>query len=135
MWVSILTATPIALVNTPYYKFDINLDNYTTIINFDGDVPTRKFRIMTWLRSGFHEVYPLMNLDYEITMSYPLINGSDGALAGLHILAYSLMDAKNYKLDKISSSGQFILRNSFYHLTYISTVINTSIACIILDYF
>jgi hypothetical protein len=68
-------------------------------------------------------------------MSYPLINGSDGAQAGLHIQAYSLMDPQNYKLDKTSSTGQFILRNSFNHLTYISTILNTTIACLIIDYF
>ncbi len=130
-----MTATPIALVNTPYFKFDINLDNYTTIINFDGIVPTRKFRIMTWLKSGYHEVSPTMNLDYEIIMSFTPGNGIQAGLAGLNIQAYSLTDSKNYRLDKVSDTGQFILRNSFYHLTYISTVLNTNIACLIFDYF
>jgi hypothetical protein len=71
---SFLTATPIAIVNTPYFKYDINLNNYTTIINFDDIIPTRKFRIMTWLKSGYHEVSPTSNLDYEIIMSNPQSN-------------------------------------------------------------
>ena len=133
---SFVTATPIAIVSTPYFKYDINLNNYTTTINFDGLVPTRKFRIMTWLKSGYHEVSPTSNLDYEIIMSNPASAGAGGlGSAGLNIQAYSLSDAKNYKLDKTSSTGQFILRNSFNYLSYVSTVQNTNIACLIIDYF
>ena len=90
---------------------------------------------MTWLKSGYHEVSPTINLDYEIIMSNPPINGNNGGLAGLNIQAYSLMDAKNYKLDKVSSTGHFILRNSFNYLSYVSTVQNSNIACLIIDYF
>ena len=132
---SFLTSTPIAIVNTPYFKYDINLNNYTTIVNFDGIIPTRKFRIMTWLKSGYFEISPTMNLDYEIIMANPTYNGTGGGHSGLNIQAYSLTDAKNYKLDKTLSTGQFILRNSFNHLSYISTVIDTNIACLIIDYF
>ncbi len=71
---SFQTSTPIAPVNTPYYQFDIKLNNYTNIINFNSNVPTRKFRIMTWLKSGYHEVSPLSTLDYEIIMSFTPIN-------------------------------------------------------------
>ena len=90
---------------------------------------------MTWLKSGYHEVSPTMNLDYEIIMSNPTNNGTNGGQAGLNIQAYSLSDSKNYRLDKTSSTGQFILRNSFDYLSYVSTVIDTSIACLIIDYF
>ena len=77
-----------------------------------------------------------MNLDYEIIMSNPASPGSGGVgSAGLNIQAYSLSDSKNYKLDKTSSTGQFILRNSFNYLSYVSTVQNTNIACLIIDYF
>ena len=65
---------------------------------------------MTWLKSGYHEVSPTSNLDYEIIMSNPPGNATNGGLAGLNIQAYSLVDSKNYRLDKISSTGQFILR-------------------------
>ena len=132
---SFLTATPIAIVNTPYFKYDIDLDKYTTIINFDNLVPTRKFRIMTWIKSGYHEVSPMSNLDYEIVMSNPGTNGSNGGKAGLNIQAYSHTDTQNYKLDKTAATGQFILRNSFDYLSYVSTVLNTNIACLIIDYF
>lgn len=131
---SFITATPIAIVSTPYYKYDINLNNYTTIVNFDGVVPTRKFKIMTWLKSGYHEVSPTSNLDYEIIMSNPSNNGTNGGQAGLNIQAYSHTDSKNYRLDKTASTGQFILRNSFDYLSYVSTV-QTNIACLIIDYF
>ncbi len=83
----------------------MNLNNYTTIVNFDGVVPTRKFRIMTWLKSGYHEVSPLSYLDYEVIMSDPVGNGTKGGLAGLNIQSYSLVDFKNHKLDKTSSTG------------------------------
>ena len=90
---------------------------------------------MTWLKSGYHEVSPLSNLDYEIIMSNPVGNGNNGGLAGLNIQSYSLVDSKNYKLDKTSSTGQFLLRNSFNHLSYVSTILNSNIACLIIDYF
>jgi len=90
---------------------------------------------MTWLKSGYHEVSPTSNLDYEIIMSNPTFNGTNGGQSGLNIQAYSYTDSKNYRLDKISSTGQFILRNSFNYLSYISTVQNTNIACLIIDYF
>jgi hypothetical protein len=70
---SFLTSISIALVNTPYFKFDINLNN--DIIKFNGKVRTRKFRITTWLKSGYREVSPLSTLDYEIIMSYTPGNG------------------------------------------------------------
>ncbi len=54
---------------------------------------------------------PLSNLDYEIIMSKPVGNGNNGGLACLNIQSYSLVDSKNYKLEKTSSTGQFILRN------------------------
>jgi hypothetical protein len=47
----VLTGAPIAIVRTPYYKYDFNLNNYTTVVNFDDVVPIRKFRIMTWSKS------------------------------------------------------------------------------------
>ncbi len=68
-------------------------------------------------------------------MSFTPGNGIQAGLAGLNIQAYSLTDSKNYILNKVSNTGQFILRNSFYYLTYISTVLNTNIACLIFDYF
>ena len=132
---SFLTSTPITIANTVYYKYDIDLNNYTTTINFESVTPTRKFRIMTWLKSGYHEVSPTSNLDYEIIMSNPTYAGTYGGQAGLNIQAYSLSDSKNYKLDKTSNIGQFILRNSFNYLSYVSIVQNTNIACLIIDYF
>ncbi len=44
-------------------------------------------------------------------MSNPPGNANNGGLAGLNVQAYSLVDSQNYRLDKISSTGQFILRN------------------------
>jgi hypothetical protein len=63
---------------------------------------------MPWLKTGYHEVSPTMNLDYEILMSNPTIKGTNGVQAGLNIQSYSLSDSKNYRLDKTSSTGQFI---------------------------
>ena len=73
---------------------------------------------------------------FEMKLSPFFFAGAGGlGSAGLNIQAYSLSDAKNYKLDKTSSTGQFILRNSFNYLSYVSTVQNTNIACLIIDYF
>ncbi len=90
---------------------------------------------MTWLKSGYHEVSSTSNLCYKIIMSFTQGNGIQAGLAGLNIQAYSLTDSKHYRLDKVTNTGHLILRNSFDHLTYLSTVFNTNIACLILDYF
>jgi hypothetical protein len=66
----------------------------------------------------------------ESSVPSPLCQGPARVPTGLR-----LTDSKNYKLDKVSSTGQFILRISFDYLTYISTVLNTNIACLIIDYF
>ena len=132
---SFIASTPIAIVNTPYYKYDIDLNKYTNIVNFEGVIPTRKFKIMTWIKSGYLEAHPAMNLDYEITMTNPTYNGTMGGQKGLNIQAYSLSDAKNYRLDKTSSVGEFILRNSFNYLSYVSSYSGMNVACLIIDYF
>ncbi len=90
---------------------------------------------MTWLKSGYHEVSPTSNLDYEIIMSNPPGMGTNGGQSGLNVQVYSSVDSKNYRLDKISSTWQLILRNSLNHLSYTSTVLNSNIACLIKDYF
>ncbi len=90
---------------------------------------------MTWRKSGYLEAHPAMNLDYEITMANPTYNGTMGGQKGLNIQGYSLPDAKNYKLDKNSSIGQFILRNPFNYLSYVSSYLDMNVACLIIDYF
>ena len=90
---------------------------------------------MTWINSGYLEAHPAMNLDYEITMTNPTYNGTMGGQKGLNIQAYSLSDAKNYRLDKTSSVGEFILRNSFNYLSYVSSYSGMNVACLIIDYF
>jgi hypothetical protein len=113
-------------VNTPYFKYDISLNNYTTIVHLTGLYLRDNLEL---LKSGYHEVSPTSNLDYEIIMSNPPVNGTNGGQAGLKIQTYSLSDSNNYRLDKISSSGQFILRNSFDYLSSISTVHSNIAVC------
>ena len=42
---------------------------------------------MTWIKSGYFEVSPTMNLDYEIIMANPTFTGTNGGQAGLNIQA------------------------------------------------
>ncbi len=68
-------------------------------------------------------------------MTNPTYNGTMGGHSWLNIPAFSLSDAKNYKLDKSSSVGEFILRNSFNYLSYVSSYLDMNVACLIIDYF
>jgi hypothetical protein len=56
---------------------------------------------MTWLKADYHEVSPTSNSDYEIIMSNPPGMGTNGGQSGSNIQSYSLVDSKNYRLDKI----------------------------------
>ena len=122
------------ILDKTYYRYDIDLDKYTTTLNIGaGNSSMRKFRISTWLVSGYVDLYQY-SMEYSITMCNELYNGTGDARAGLKISAFG-GPFISYNLDKVAPSGQFLIKNTFKYLTYCSLVPNTKINCIIEDIF
>jgi len=125
-------SNPITL-NKTYYKYDIDIKQYTTSLPIGaGGSLMRKFRISTFLASGYVDFYQYSN-EYSITMSWMLNAGTNGAHAGLNLCAFGF-PYENLLLDKLDPSGQFLIRStSIDYLSYLSDVANTKIYCIIED--
>ena len=113
-----------------YYKYDIDLRNYTNTFSSDQYTTARIFHIKTFLASCvFDQLSSVYNENsYEVFMSYK----TTGNYNGLHIKCFGF-PYNNIYLNQITGT-QFLIRNDFNYLTYCSTVPNTVIACIIIDY-
>jgi hypothetical protein len=119
------------LGNTAYYKYDIDMRNYTQTgyiqIGSQSNDPYRIFRIRAFLGSCYFS--SLKNglpdiLHYEIYMSYKAqaASGGQGA-AGVNI--YSIGIPNNPSLNIIPPNNIFILSNPFNDFNYI-TLVSTS---------
>ena len=76
------TLTSLTLNGTTYYKYDINLNNYTTNLTFNAYTQLRQFKIKTWLTTSYFDLTNLYCLDYEVSMSDKSAGGTNGAHAG-----------------------------------------------------
>jgi hypothetical protein len=119
------------LGNTAYYKYDIDMRNYTQTgyiqIGSQSNDPYRIFRIRAFLGSCYFStiVNGLPNiLHYEIYMSYKAnaASGGQGA-AGVNIFAVGVPN--NPSLNIIPPNNIFILTNPFNDFNYI-TLVSTS---------
>ena len=119
------------LGNTAYYKYDIDMRNYTTTgyiqIGSQSNDPYRIFRIRAFLGSCYFS--SIKNglpdiLHYEIYMSYKAqaASGGQGA-AGVNI--YSIGYPNNPSLNIIPPNNIFILSNPFNDFNYITLVSTT----------
>jgi len=119
------------LGNTAYYKYDIDMRNYTQTgyiqIGSQSNDPYRIFRIRAFLGSCYFS--SIKNglpdiLHYEIYMSYKAqaASGGQGA-AGVNI--YSIGYPNNPSLNIIPPNNIFILSNPFNDFNYI-TLVSTS---------
>ena len=115
--------------NTPYYKYDIDMTNYTTTgyiqIGSGSNDPYRIFRIRAFLGSCYFS--KLTNglpdiLNYEIYMSSKAAAGGSGTTAGINIFAIGYPN--NSSLNIIPPNNLFILSNpanTFNYITLVST--------------
>ena len=116
--------------NTPYYKYDIDMTNYTTTgyiqIGPGSNDPYRIFRIRAFLGNCYFS--KLTNglpdiLHYEIYMSSKAAAGGSGTTAGINIFAIGYPN--NSSLNIIPPNNLFILSNPANNFNYI-TLVSTS---------
>jgi hypothetical protein len=136
------TTTPIYINggNTQYYKYDIDMTNYTTTgyiqIGSGSNDPYRIFRIRAFFGSCYFS--KITNglpdiLHYEIYMSSKAAAGGSGTTAGINIFAVGYPN--NSSLNVIPPNNLFILSNPSNNFNYI-TLVSTSpgdIRCVIED--
>jgi hypothetical protein len=116
--------TKSVLINSGQYcKYDLDLRPYTTSNTTFPFISVRKFKFMSSLASGAHNLglYPLNNdLDYS-DINYPS-TGPQAPLAqynGLNCLAVGF-PYDNLKLNQITSNGLFILKKDFNYIIIVS---------------
>jgi len=136
------TTTPIYINggNTQYYKYDIDMTNYTTTgyiqIGSGSNDPYRIFRIRAFFGSCYFS--KITNglpdiLHYEIYMSSKAAAGGSGTTAGINIFAVGYPN--NSSLNVIPPNNLFILSNPSNNFNYI-TLVSTSpadVRCVIED--
>jgi hypothetical protein len=119
------------LGNTAYYKYDIDMRNYTQTgyiqIGSQSNDPYRIFRIRAFLGSCYFS--SLKNglpdiLHYEIYMSYKA-NAASGGQGAAGVNIYSIGIPNNPSLNIIPPNNIFILSNPFNDFNYI-TLVSTS---------
>ena len=126
------TTTPIYINggNTQYYKYDIDMTNYTTTgyiqIGSGANDPYRIFRIRAFFGSCYFS--KITNglpdiLHYEIYMSSKAAAGGSGTTAGINIFAIGYPN--NSSLNVIPPNNLFILSNPSNNFNYI-TLVSTS---------
>ncbi len=122
-------STPISLNGTTYYRYDINLNLYTNkYTRTSGQTTlgiTRKFKWMSWLATGVHEIG--YDLNYDISYSYKATTPN----IGLNVCAYGWPESK--LLSSVNSNA-FLLRNSIDYITFCCSIQNTVITAMIIDY-
>ena len=106
-----------------YYKYDINLTNYTQLKYIaNPNTPYRIFNIKIFLASAYFEysTTTIPNiLSYEIYMSNESQNGGGGGYAGINICALGV--PQNYSLNSILPTTLSLLRTGdFNYLSIIS---------------
>jgi hypothetical protein len=118
-----------------YYKFDINLTNYTKIQNTPGtSTPYRIFNITLFMANVYFEAFTTIPnvLEYKIFMSNPTNSGGSGENAGINICA--LGRPQSYNLNAVLTTNISLVRTSdFNYLSVISKTNGTSFNVIIED--
>jgi hypothetical protein len=118
-----------------YYKFDINLTNYTKLQNTPGtNTPYRIFNITLFMANVYFEAFTTIPnvLEYKIFMSNPANSGGSGENAGINICA--LGRPQSYNLNAVLTTNISLVRTSdFNYLSVISKTNGTSFNVIIED--
>jgi hypothetical protein len=125
---NIIINTICQIGSTTYYRYDLDLNKYTTFITIGTTTQTRKFKFMCWVSSGAHNS-GLYSLNYDIDYSF-CQNLSN--FNGLNALAYGF-PYDNYNLNQITPNGLFIWKYTFDYMTIFSKN-QINLQCIIIDY-
>ena len=122
--------------NNTYYKYDIDLRNYTnTKLSDATNSPYRIFNIKVYFRSLFFEYFTSSKpniLSYDIYMCNQLVPGTQGQQVGINIAAIGT--PQNYLLNSVSPLTMSLLRtDNFNYLSVVSKINNLAISIIIQD--
>ncbi len=122
--------TMCAIVNSVYYRYDIDLTKYTTFNTTTSGSQLRKFKFMSWLTSGAHNSgkYSLCyDIDYANAQNLNPFSSN-----GLIVIAYGFPH-ENYNLNTVTPNGCFIWKYDFDRITFFSNI-QASFQAIIVDY-
>jgi hypothetical protein len=123
-------STPVVFNGQTYYRYDIYLNSYTkSYITYTGSVLqsyTRKFKWMSWLNSGANNTNHELNYDITYTQRFY-------SSPGFFVCAYGWPN-ENKTLSTLSSNGTCLLKNTFDYITVCSSIQNTLMSAIIIDY-
>jgi hypothetical protein len=122
--------TACTINGTTYYRYDINLSNYTTYITNTSGSQLRKFKWMSWLTSGGHTIGQY-SLNYEIDYANAQ-NIVPQFYNGLNVVAYGF-PTNNINLNQVNPNGAFLLAVNFNQISLISNKA-ASFQAIIIDY-
>ena len=128
--------TTIGLIT--YYKYDIDLRNYTQLKYTTNYSPYRIFNIRLFLASCFFQFLTNSNyniLSYEVYMSNQLEAGTNGATIGLHVVSNAIGATYPSPLlaNVLPSAFSLMRTTNFDYLSVISTIPNITLSCIIND--
>jgi hypothetical protein len=133
---NIIVTQSVFLNSSTYYKYDLDLTQYTTFVNPVPFILQRKFKFTCCLLSGALDL-GLYNLNYDIdynSVNYPS-TGPQASLAqynGINVLAYGF-PYSNTKFNQIMPNGLFILKKDFNYITIVSKN-QVNLLCIIINY-
>ena len=119
-----------AIVNSVYYRYDIDLTKYTTYITTTSGSQLRKFKFMSWLTSGAHNSGKY-SLNYDVDYANAQ-NLNPITYNGLNAIAYGFPE-NNYDLNTVTSNGCFIWKYDFNNITFFSNI-QANFQAIIIDY-
>ena len=133
---NIIITQSLLLNSIQYYKYDLDIRQYTTFISVVPYILQRKFKFTCCLLSGALDL-GLYNLNYDIdynSVNYPS-TGLQASLAqynGINVLAYGY-PFSNTKLNQIMPNGLFIIKKDFNYISIVSKN-QVNLLCIITDY-
>ena len=120
----------VTLSGTSYYKYDINLANYSKMLYLDGasNLPYRTFSIKCLPVSGVFSSNGNPNIiQYDIYMSSNISAGTSNVCA--------IGVPQNINLNQIpTSSSLFLLETTYFNYISVISTIAANINCIIQDY-
>jgi hypothetical protein len=123
-------STPVVFNGQTYYRYDIYLNSYTNFNStLSGSVvtsKTRKFKWMSWLTNGANNTNHELNYDITYTQRFY-------SPPGFFVCAYGWPN-DNKALSNLSSDGTCLLKNTFDYITVCSSIQNTLMSAIIIDY-
>jgi len=123
-------STPVVFNGQTYYRYDISLNSYTNFKStLSGNVllsNTRKFKWMSWLTNGANNTNHELNYDITYTQRFY-------SSPGFFVCAYGWPN-ENKTLSTLSSNGTCLLKNTFDYITVCSSIQNTLMSAIIIDY-